>query len=83
MAYAITGHSGSLLQKRDELTITNDVLMWGHRVVTPASLQDKVKKELYAGHFGSGHMKALARSYVWWPNIDGELESEVAACQMC
>jgi hypothetical protein len=83
MAYAIPGHSGSLLQKRDELTITNNVLMWGHRVVTPASLQDKVKKELHACHFGSGHMKALARSYVWWPNIDGELESEVAACQMC
>uniref|UniRef100_A0A670JQT7 Gypsy retrotransposon integrase-like protein 1 n=1 Tax=Podarcis muralis TaxID=64176 RepID=A0A670JQT7_PODMU len=28
-------------------------------------------------------MKALARSYVWWPGIDGEIEAWVKHCQAC
>ena len=26
-------------------------------------------------------MKALARSYVWWPNIDSEIEMAVKFCK--
>ena len=33
-----------------------------------------VKNEFHEGHLGSQRMKALARSYVWWPNMDAELE---------
>ena len=28
-------------------------------------------------------MKRLARSYVWWPGIDDELERCVKSCEMC
>ncbi len=28
-------------------------------------------------------MKSLARSYVWWPNINADLESKVRACGEC
>ena len=28
-------------------------------------------------------MKALARGYVWWPNMDRELEDAVKKCQQC
>jgi transposase InsO family protein len=79
----IPGHLMAYYKKRDELTITRDILLWGHRVVVPAALQGRVKQELHMGHFGCSHMKALARSYVWWPNIDNELEAEVAACETC
>jgi transposase InsO family protein len=66
-----------------ELSIVNGLVMWGQRVIVPASLRDTVKAELHEGHFGGSHMKALARSYVWWPNLDGELESTAAACSLC
>ena len=57
--------------------------MWGQRVIIPLSLWNKVKHELHEGHFGSQHMKSLARSYVWWPSMDSELEAMVAACGDC
>jgi transposase InsO family protein len=79
----LPGNLTPFYKKRDELAMTNDTLMWGQRVVIPQKLQSQVKTELHSGHFGSGHMKALARSYVWWPNMDDELEAEVAACQVC
>ena len=28
-------------------------------------------------------MKALARSFVWWPGIDKDIEDTVRACEMC
>ena len=28
-------------------------------------------------------MKALARSYVWWPNIDSHIERTVSSCSSC
>ena len=40
-------------------------------------------KELHDGHLGVVKMKALARSYVWWPNISAQLEGLVKACSGC
>ena len=28
-------------------------------------------------------MKALARSYIWWPNIDNDIEMTVKSCNSC
>ena len=41
-------------------------------MVIPNKLQDRVLKELHDGHMGVVKMKALARSYVWLPNIQLE-----------
>ncbi|XP_060097587.1 uncharacterized protein K02A2.6-like, partial [Heteronotia binoei] len=34
-------------------------------------------------HPGIVRMKALARSYVWWPGMDGEIENWVRRCSTC
>ena len=39
--------------------------------------------ELHLGHPGICRMKALARSTMWWPNIDRELEIRVKSCNEC
>ena len=61
-------------RKRDELTTEGDCLLWGSRVVVPTKLRDKVLKELHQGHPGIVKMKQVARSCVWWPGIDKQLE---------
>ena len=35
------------------------------------------------GHACASHMKELARSYVWWPNLDKDLENLANSCQEC
>ena len=40
-------------------------------------------EELHDSHLGVVKMKALARSYVWWPNISGQLEELAKGCDGC
>ena len=69
--------------KRDELSAQQGCLLWGTRVIVPPSLQDKVLEELHDTHPGISRMKALARSYVWWPSIDSHIERTVSLCNTC
>ena len=39
--------------------------------------------EVHSGHVGASRMKELARSYLWWPILDSELEELVKHCTEC
>ena len=69
--------------RRHELTIEQGCILWGICVIVPRSLQDQVLRELHQSHPGIVLMKAVARSYVWWPGLDGELETLVKSCNKC
>ncbi|XP_029162078.1 uncharacterized protein K02A2.6-like [Nylanderia fulva] len=69
--------------KRDKLIIEKGCIMWGYRVVIPERMRESVLRELHASHFGTVKMKMLARSYMWWPNIDRDIELVTAACSVC
>ena len=70
------------LKRKDKLSIQDDCLMWGGRVVVPFKLQKKVTDELHAMHPGISRMKSLARQHVWWPGIDLDLEKMVKGCSV-
>ncbi len=38
---------------------------------------------LHEGHPGGTRMKALARSFVWWPGVSKNLDEMVKQCQQC
>ena len=66
-----------------ELSVENGCLLWGRRVVVPPQGREKVIEELHAGHPGASRMTHLARSFVWWPGMDANLEAKVRSCIPC
>ena len=55
----------------------------GNGVIVPPRGRAQVKAELHEAHPGISRMKAVARGFVWWPNMDHELEDAVKKCQQC
>ncbi len=70
-------------KRRDELSVMDKCVLWGTRVMVPPPGREQPLEELHETHPGVARMKSLARSYVWWPNINADLESKVRACGDC
>ena len=68
---------------RNELTVEDNCLLWGIRVVIPPKLQATVLQDLHRDHVGIKRMKSLARSYFWWPGLDEDIQKLVKSCQSC
>ncbi|XP_031551682.1 uncharacterized protein K02A2.6-like [Actinia tenebrosa] len=69
--------------KKLELSVHEGCVLWGARVVIPPVGREQVLKELHQAHPGINRMKGLARSYVWWPSMDKDLENLVQQCETC
>ena len=70
-------------QRKLELSIEDDCLLWGYRVVVPDKLRDRLLSELHEHHWGIVKMKSLARILFWWPTLDDSIEREVNQCTIC
>jgi len=64
-------------------TLQGGCILRGLRTYIPPKLRADVLTELHEGHLGIVKMKALARSYVFWPNIDKDIERMGRECHAC
>ncbi|KAK9686082.1 Integrase zinc binding domain [Popillia japonica] len=68
---------------KDELTLGQSIILRGHRIIIPTSLQQRTIKLAHLGHQGIVKTKQLLRSKVWFPNIDKLTEQEIRKCIAC
>uniref|UniRef100_A0A5S6QL73 RNA-directed DNA polymerase n=1 Tax=Trichuris muris TaxID=70415 RepID=A0A5S6QL73_TRIMR len=71
------------VQRQAEISAHRNCLLWGSRVIVPEKARSRVLKLLHEAHPGVVRMKALARSYVWWPQLDRDIEDIVKRCNLC
>ena len=55
-------------------------LEWSYR---PKGELQGLENYLHETHPGCSKMKAFARSYIWWPKMDQEIEDLVKRCSVC
>ena len=77
--HGIRPHHNKIL----ELSVENYIILWDSRVDIPTSLQQILLTDLHAEHSGMVKMKQMTRGYLWWPNIDKDIENTVKSCVMC
>ena len=69
--------------RREGLSTIDNCILFGERVIVPACLRSRVLKLMHNGHPGIERMKAIARSYVYWPLIDSDIAEMVKSYKAC
>lgn len=69
--------------RRNDISMDAGCLMYKYRVIIPLELRKAVLRELHEGHVGMNKMKSISRSYVYWPNIDRDIEELCRSCPAC
>lgn len=69
--------------RRDSLSVLDGVIMFNSRIVIPDICHRKILSQLHRGHIGVERSKQIARSYVYWPNIDKDIEDYNRKCNNC
>ena len=67
----------------EHMTIMKGCIMFHNRVLIPPSLQSDVLKLFHENHPGIVAMKSLARSLIWFPGLDRDIEHLVKSCKVC
>ena len=69
--------------RKDELSVLDGCVLWASRVIVPPPGRQAVLNELHETHPGVNKMKSLARSFIWWPGMDLQIEQLVKTCPVC
>ena len=70
-------------EKKGELTVSQELLLCGTRIVVPASLREETMVKLHQGHQGVQRSRLRANTSVWWPGISNEIVRYVKNCSEC
>ena len=70
-------------RRKDELSVEDGCVLWGRLVIVPPQGHAKALEMVHEGHPGASRTRSLARSFMWWPGMDGDVEDKVRACTRC
>ncbi|XP_061127410.1 uncharacterized protein K02A2.6-like [Syngnathus typhle] len=68
---------------RDTLTVHDELLLKGTRLVIPTTMRDKVLVALHEGHQGMSRCRQRAKEAVWWPGLSSQINELVKNCTTC
>uniref|UniRef100_A0A336MPS3 RNA-directed DNA polymerase n=1 Tax=Culicoides sonorensis TaxID=179676 RepID=A0A336MPS3_CULSO len=79
----IPDHLKIFYKFKDSLDIQDKCIFYGNRVLIPPLLRDKALDLLHKSHLGIVKCKQIARSCMWWPKIDVDIENFINSCKSC
>lgn len=68
---------------RDELSLYENCILRGERIVIPKALQQRVLSLAHETHQGIVRTKQMLRLKFYWPNMDDAVEHLVSDCEAC
>ena len=68
---------------REDITIAEDILVKGHRIIIPKDMREYMLKQVHEGHFGMDKCKMCMSNCCYWPNVNKEIEEMIRNCPTC
>lgn len=68
---------------KDHLSLENGTVIKGTRIMIPSQMQKEILDILHTSHQGIEKTRLLARTCVYWPNIDKDIMEMVQSCDLC
>lgn len=59
-------------QRKELLTLQNGCLLLGTRLIIPTKFRKSILESLHQQHLDLERIKAIMRSYYWWPSVELE-----------
>ena len=70
-------------QVRHNLTMDDDLIVYGCRLLIPQQMRKKVLMQLHESHQGAVRTKQRASLTIYWPGLDNDIDNLVMACTQC
>ncbi|XP_055381628.1 uncharacterized protein K02A2.6-like [Condylostylus longicornis] len=70
-------------KNRNDLFVVDGLIFLNDRIFVPKSLRDDVLYQLHLPHLGVEKTKSRARSIVYWPTMNLEIEELIHKCNIC
>ena len=68
---------------RNEISLDEDLLLYGHRIIVPMKARKDVLQKLHSSHQGIEKTRRRARQVVYWPGINNDIDTTVSSCLKC
>ncbi|KAK0156522.1 Apoptosis-stimulating of p53 protein 1 [Merluccius polli] len=68
---------------RSQLTMSDDLLFKGLRIVVPPTMREHMLKLIHQSHLGIVKSKQRAREALYWPGMSAQIEEVVRNCSLC
>ena len=68
---------------RDELTVTQGLIVKGQKTAVPSSLRGEMLEKLHERHLGINKTIARARDVLFWPRMSVEITEKIKNCPVC
>ena len=62
------------------MTLHDNLLLYGSRIVVPKALRAETLQKLHSGHQGVQRCRSRANDSVWWPGLASQIVETVQAC---
>ncbi|KAL0878513.1 hypothetical protein ABMA27_003602 [Loxostege sticticalis] len=68
---------------KSEIHVINDIVFKSNNIIIPESFRNTILDIIHKGHQGINSCIRLAKTAVYWPKIDSDIEKYVGQCNIC
>ena len=79
----LKGNLKKYWQFRANLTVNDDILLFGSRIVIPEAKQMETLEKIHQGHQGFQKCRSRIATAVWWLGVTKALENFIKTCTVC